>query len=245
MNLSISCNFQQLWFSQQKSPPPCDHRGKILRMNLSLSCNFHQLWFSWQKSPPLPHWSDNMTEICMRTSSRNERLLARYGYPSSYCVYITRFLNSLGYFERLHGKLQMCRGQISMHLAIFTLFQFTKKKKQQNKTKKLQFKNFPQTFAMLSILSVRFLVLIRDKKYIYFAVNLVSSLDRWILQQNWKEKNLAWKKRIMTLLCVGGVGLLYHLGNYPHLTAFFLYFRYVFHTRAWFLWCHLHVLINR
>ena len=47
----ISCNFQQLWFSWQKSPPP---PGKILRLDLSISCNFQQLWFSWQKSllPP-------------------------------------------------------------------------------------------------------------------------------------------------------------------------------------------------
>ena len=37
LNLSISCNFQQLWFSWQKS------------------------------LPPPPNWSDYMTEICRRT----------------------------------------------------------------------------------------------------------------------------------------------------------------------------------
>ena len=83
LNLSISCNFQQLWFSWQKSPlphtpqqlkreeilrmnlsiwvqlaekhpPPWPKREKILRLNLSILCNFQQLWFSWQKSPPPP-----------------------------------------------------------------------------------------------------------------------------------------------------------------------------------------------
>ena len=83
-NLSISCNFQQLQFSWQKSPPvakerknsetesipfmqfpatlvqlaektpPTAKEGKILRLNLSISYYFQQLWFSCQKSPPPP-----------------------------------------------------------------------------------------------------------------------------------------------------------------------------------------------
>ena len=54
LDLSISCNFQQLWLSWQKSAPPWPKREKILRLDLSISCNFQQLWFSWQKSPLLP-----------------------------------------------------------------------------------------------------------------------------------------------------------------------------------------------
>ena len=55
LNLSISCNFQQLWFSWQKAPPNCQHPDsppsdqtiKNFRLDLSISCNFQQLWFSW------------------------------------------------------------------------------------------------------------------------------------------------------------------------------------------------------
>ena len=51
LDLFISCNFQQHWFSCQKRHPKGAKR-KILRLDLSISCNFQQLWFSWQKSPP-------------------------------------------------------------------------------------------------------------------------------------------------------------------------------------------------
>ena len=51
LDLSISCNFQQLWFSWQKSPPPQQpNREKFL--DISIPCNFQQLWFSWQKITP-------------------------------------------------------------------------------------------------------------------------------------------------------------------------------------------------
>ena len=69
--------------SKATAPPPNGQRGeKILSVNLSILCNFQQLWFSWQKSPP-PNWSDYMREFRTRTLTRNERLLASYGNPSS------------------------------------------------------------------------------------------------------------------------------------------------------------------
>ena len=54
LDLSISCNFQQLWFSWQKSPllPPSSQWPDseiFFRLNLFIPCNFQQLWFSWQK----------------------------------------------------------------------------------------------------------------------------------------------------------------------------------------------------
>ena len=52
-DLSISGNFEQLWFLWQKSPPPQDE-GKFLTSDLSISGNFEQLWFLWQKSPSYP-----------------------------------------------------------------------------------------------------------------------------------------------------------------------------------------------
>ena len=50
-DLSISGNFEQLWFWWQKSPPPPDE-GKFLTPDLSISGNFEQLWFWSQKSSP-------------------------------------------------------------------------------------------------------------------------------------------------------------------------------------------------
>ena len=50
-DLSISGNFEQLWFLWQKSPPSQDE-GIFLTSDLSISGNFEQLWFLWQKSPP-------------------------------------------------------------------------------------------------------------------------------------------------------------------------------------------------
>ena len=50
-DLSISGNFEQLWFLWQKSPPP-RMRENFLTSDLSISGNFEQLWFLWQKSPP-------------------------------------------------------------------------------------------------------------------------------------------------------------------------------------------------
>ena len=82
LDLSISGNFQQLWFLWQKSPPP-QNEGNFFYIGsihfrqfpatldfvaekppspewgkffwhriLSISGNFQQLWFLWQKSPP-------------------------------------------------------------------------------------------------------------------------------------------------------------------------------------------------
>ena len=51
-DLSISGNFEQLWFLWQKSPPPPRMRENFLTPDLSISGNFEQLWFLWQKSPP-------------------------------------------------------------------------------------------------------------------------------------------------------------------------------------------------
>ena len=48
LDLSISCNFQQLWFSWQKCHPTWMEQGKILTLDLSISCNFQQHWFNWQ-----------------------------------------------------------------------------------------------------------------------------------------------------------------------------------------------------
>ena len=85
-DISISGNFQQLWFWWQKSPPPPrwgeifwhqiypfqgilgnfgfgnrkappQDKGNFLTPDLSISGNFEQLWFWWQKStPPPPGW---------------------------------------------------------------------------------------------------------------------------------------------------------------------------------------------
>ena len=54
LDLSISGNFQQLWFLWQKRPPPPPGWGEIFTLDLSISGNFQQLWFLWQKSSP-PH----------------------------------------------------------------------------------------------------------------------------------------------------------------------------------------------
>ena len=53
LDLSISWNFKQLWFSWQKSPPPPPRTGKIF---LDWIYPFHAILsnfgFRWQKSPP-------------------------------------------------------------------------------------------------------------------------------------------------------------------------------------------------
>ena len=58
LDLSISGNFQQLWFLWQKSPSPPSPSGQpgkiFFTLDLSISCNFQQLWILWQKSPPPP-----------------------------------------------------------------------------------------------------------------------------------------------------------------------------------------------
>ena len=51
-DLSISGNFEQLWFLWQKSQTPPRMREIFLTSDLSISGNFKQLWFLWQKSPP-------------------------------------------------------------------------------------------------------------------------------------------------------------------------------------------------
>ena len=99
LDLTNSCNFQQPWFTWQKStlPPPVTEERKNLTLDLSISCNFQQLWFTWQKSPPpllfylfvrdLAHvthveypWSPYYKSIL--------RLLL-----SKYLLYVTNFLN--------------------------------------------------------------------------------------------------------------------------------------------------------
>ena len=56
-DLSISGNFEQLWFLWQKSPPPPPGWGKNFWLQIypsqSISSNFG---FLWQKSPPTPGW---------------------------------------------------------------------------------------------------------------------------------------------------------------------------------------------
>ena len=54
-DLSISGNFQQLWFLWQKRPPT-RMRDHFLTADLSISGNFQQLWFLSQKSTPPPRW---------------------------------------------------------------------------------------------------------------------------------------------------------------------------------------------
>ena len=87
-DLSISGNFEQLWFWWQKRSPrwgkifwhqiypfqaissnfgfggrkdPPQMRGKFLTPDLSTSGNFKQLWFWWQKNPP-PHMRENFLD---------------------------------------------------------------------------------------------------------------------------------------------------------------------------------------
>ena len=48
LDLYISCNFEQLCFTCQKSP---SQKKNFFRLDLSISCNFKQLDFSWHKSP--------------------------------------------------------------------------------------------------------------------------------------------------------------------------------------------------
>ena len=57
LDLSISCNFQQLWyFVAEPTPPLHQEKGKFFILDLSISCNFQQFWFLWQKNqPPLPY----------------------------------------------------------------------------------------------------------------------------------------------------------------------------------------------
>ena len=50
-DLSISGNFEQLWFLWQKRPP-LRMRENFLTLDLSISGDFEQVWFLWQKSPP-------------------------------------------------------------------------------------------------------------------------------------------------------------------------------------------------
>ena len=54
LDLSISGNFQQLWFRWQRSPPPPRMQENFFKLDLSISGNFQQLWVLWQKSPPPP-----------------------------------------------------------------------------------------------------------------------------------------------------------------------------------------------
>ena len=61
LDLSISGNFEQLWFLWQKSPPPPQDEAKFFYTG---SIHFRQFWATlvfWQKSPPPPP---------MRTSTR-------------------------------------------------------------------------------------------------------------------------------------------------------------------------------
>ena len=60
LDLSISCNFQQFWFSWQKKPPQQTKEVKNLRLDLFISCNFQQLWFRWQKRPPFLPFHERM-----------------------------------------------------------------------------------------------------------------------------------------------------------------------------------------
>ena len=50
-DLSISGNFEWLWFLWQKTPPP-PMRENFLTSDWSISGNLEQLWFLWQKRPP-------------------------------------------------------------------------------------------------------------------------------------------------------------------------------------------------
>ena len=49
-DLSISGNFEQLWFCGRKAPPRM--RENFLTPDISISGNFEQLWFCGRKSPP-------------------------------------------------------------------------------------------------------------------------------------------------------------------------------------------------
>ena len=53
-DLSISGNFEQLWFCGRKAPPRM--RENFLTPDISISGNFEQLWFCGRKSPPPHRW---------------------------------------------------------------------------------------------------------------------------------------------------------------------------------------------
>ena len=75
LDLSISGNFEQVWFLWQKSPPPPPRsmRENFLTLDLSISGNFEQVWFLWQKSP-LPQDEGNFLTLDLSISGDFEQL---------------------------------------------------------------------------------------------------------------------------------------------------------------------------
>ena len=105
LDLSISGNFEQLWFLWQKSPPPdegkfvytgCIHfrhfwatlvfvaekspppnEGNLFTLDVSVSGNFEQLWILWQKRPPPPQ---DEGKICLHWMYPFQAILSNFGF---------------------------------------------------------------------------------------------------------------------------------------------------------------------
>ena len=74
-DLSISDNFEKLWFLWQKSPPPPSKmRDFFFILHLSILGNFEQLWFWWQISPPPPKMRGTFFTLDLSISVNFEKL---------------------------------------------------------------------------------------------------------------------------------------------------------------------------
>ena len=101
-DLSISGNFEQLWFWWQKSPPP---RWEIfLTSDLSISCNFKQLCFVAEKPPPPPKWGKffDLRSVHFRQFQATLVLVAEKPPPLLMReIFLTSDLSISGNFEQL------------------------------------------------------------------------------------------------------------------------------------------------
>ena len=86
LDLSISSNFQQLWFLWQKSPPPpTSQTGKNFRLDLSIHAISSNFGSAGRKAPP----SNKMrTSTTRGLPPITKDYLARNGNPSSLFVFV-------------------------------------------------------------------------------------------------------------------------------------------------------------
>ena len=108
-DLSISGNFEQLWFCGRKVPPPPTPRMReiFLTPDLSNSGNSEQLWFLWQKSTPPPQgWGKIILTPDLSNSGNFEQLWFLWKKSSSPPtgwgkIFLTPDLSNSGNFEQL------------------------------------------------------------------------------------------------------------------------------------------------